>query len=281
MFVVEETASVGDQPTSIDPTDLDNDKDIDLVASIKGDNSTRNLLNTTGDPPALGGGGLFRVSPAVLVGIEPVDVATADFDLVGFVDFATADRGAGTVSVGLSNGGAFDTLLTLPVGAFPVSVDAADLDGDMDPDLAVVADDDELGRVVQVLVNKIDEGEGLVFGGEFSFPVDDVPGSAAAPNFVVDADLNEDGVSDLITVNDDTGTETGGSVTVLISAFECLADLNADGETGWPDLTSLLVKWGPCDPAPSPCPWDLDGDGVIGLGDLTQILMAWGSCVGQ
>ncbi len=41
-------------------------------------------------------------------------------------------------------------------------------------------------------------------------------GVDAAPNFVVNTNLNNDGVFDLVTVNADDG-ETGGSVTALIN----------------------------------------------------------------
>jgi hypothetical protein len=53
------------------------------------------------------------------------------------------------------------------------------------------------------------------------------------------------------------------------------ADVDDSGDTGFNDLTQLLLNWGPCAPA---CPLDLDGSGDVGFGDLTTVLLNWGDC---
>ena len=55
----------------------------------------------------------------------------------------------------------------------------------------------------------------------------------------------------------------------------CAADLVPDGEVNAADLSTLLVKWGPCTGA---CMGDLDGDGNVGAADLSLLLVSWGPC---
>src|SRR5262249_46898934 len=68
----------------------------------------------------------------------PVGVATADFNLDGKPDLATANQTTNNVSVLLGNGsGNYPTAVTFPAGTNPSSVAAADFNRDGKPDLAV------------------------------------------------------------------------------------------------------------------------------------------------
>jgi hypothetical protein len=148
--------------------------------------------------------------------------------------------------------------------------------GDTDPDLAVVADDLQIGPAVQVFENRLDGGEIPDFDDPVAFSVD------ADPNFVSNADFNADGLSDLVTVNEDQD-ETGGSVTVLLNnppGLECPGDFNGDGYVNIVDLLQLLGSWGPCPPN-DPCPTDLNGDGVTDIQDFLDLLFLWGVCAGE
>ena len=77
-----------------------------------------------------------------------------------------------------------------------------DLDGDADKDLAVVANDSEIGPAVQVLINKGLGNPDVIFGDPIAFDVE------ADPKFVVSADFDRNGLIDPVTVNEDEG-ETG------------------------------------------------------------------------
>jgi hypothetical protein len=196
-------------PFSLASDDLDDNKDPDLTGSGAGSPAAGEpgvVFVLLGQP-----GGSFE--PAVLydVGLDPQDITTGDLDLDGYPDLATANTGDATVSILLNQGdGTFLTMFTQAVGANPQSVEAVDLNGDFDRDLAVVAEDPEIGPAVQVLANRLESGE-LVFDED-----PDAFGVSADPNFVVSADFNDDGLADLVTVNADDG-ETDGSVTVLLA----------------------------------------------------------------
>jgi hypothetical protein len=55
----------------------------------------------------------------------------------------------------------------------------------------------------------------------------------------------------------------------------CDADIDADGDVGFPDLLILLSDWGPCSGC---CPADLDFDENVGFPDLLILLSNWGPC---
>jgi hypothetical protein len=160
----------------------------------------------------------------------------------------------------------------LAVGDDPLSIEAADLDGDLDVDLAVVATDPEIGPAVQVFRNIGQETGDLIFDGPTAYSVD------AAPNFVVSADFNNDGLIDLVTVNNDDEGPTGGSVTVLLNnppTPACPWDVDGDGEvTNVSDFLLLLAAWG-TDPGGPP---DYDSDGNVGITDFLMLIAHWGPC---
>jgi hypothetical protein len=58
----------------------------------------------------------------------------------------------------------------------------------------------------------------------------------------------------------------------------CAADLDGDGAVAVPDMTDLILAWGPCQPAPGSCPGDLNGDASVDVQDLVTLLLAWGDC---
>src|SRR5262249_23053202 len=72
-----------------------------------------------------------------LVGTNPFDVTSADFNRDGKPDLATADEISNTVSVLLGNGdGQFQTAQPLQVGLNPFAVVAGDFNGDGAADIA-------------------------------------------------------------------------------------------------------------------------------------------------
>jgi hypothetical protein len=267
--------TVGVSPVMVSTGDFDNNKCPDLSGANQG--AAAASAGTAGTVfVAIGShGGNFFVT-LYPVGVQPSDVANAELNRDGFGDIAAANTGDGTVSILVNLGdGTFAPGPVLPVGADPLSVEAADFDGDTRPDLAVVADDPDLGPSVQVLKNT------STFPGEVRFAAPVAFGVEAQPLFVVSADFDGDGVADLVTVNADPEEPTGGSVTVLIteptSPLACPADLDGDGVVRSDDMMDLLNGWGPCDPE-LPCRADLNGDGEVGIVDFLLLLATWGAC---
>ena len=261
-------ATGGQSPLDIDPGDIDNDKDVDVVGTNAG--AAKGLQG-----PKAGsifvlineGGGSFASAVTYEVGVGPVALDTGDLNRDEFAEIVAVNNSDATVSILVNQGdGTFVAADDLPVGDAPVSIELIDLDADVDLDLAIVAVDVKIGPAVQVLQNLgINIGD-LVFAGAVAFSVD------ADPNFVVGTDLNEDFVSDLVTVNADDG-KTGGSVTALINV-QCPWDLDENGVVGASDILALLAAWG-TDPGGPP---DFDGNGTVGASDLLLLLAHWGLC---
>ncbi|MCP3906108.1 MAG: hypothetical protein GY715_20995 [Planctomycetes bacterium] len=255
-----------------DVRDLDDDRDLDLIsANIDGPSIT--VLQSNGD-------GTFE-SFDVEVGLQPFDVTTGDFNQCGFADAATADNGAGTISVARNDtapGGSANFAAGAPfdVADNPIALDAGDLNADGFPDVAVIADDGEAaGRIVYVLTNSSAFGEDC----GIAFTTADMHDPLADPNDVELADFNNDGLMDVSTVNTESGA-TGGSVTVFLSVVEeaCIEDLNGNGSVDFADILQVIGGWGACDPPPEECPLDLNGNGQVDFADILVVIGSFGPC---
>ncbi|MCP3904708.1 MAG: hypothetical protein GY715_13865, partial [Planctomycetes bacterium] len=260
---------VGGGPIQMDPIDIDNDKNEDIVTGNFTADSTSVLQNN--------GNGTFSRQD-VSVGDDPFDIAVADFDADGRLDLATANNADGTVTVSRNvtpplGAPAFDPVLVFNVAVGPVSLDAGDLNDDGFPDLVVIADDQVGGTTVYALTNASQ------FSSMIAFTLPEAFDALADPNFVATADFDGDGVVDVVTVNNDEGP-SGGSVTVFLSVppVACPADLSGNDAVDFADILSIIAAWGPC--SPGDCPQDLDGSGDVGFGDILQVIGSWGSCSG-
>jgi hypothetical protein len=266
---------VGSSPVGLLADDFDNNDDPDVAGPAYGAGFRQSgaVFVLLGLP-----GGDFQPVAVYQVGQGPRDITSGDLNGDGFSDIAAVNTDDGTVSILLNLGdGTFAPAFEVAVGEMPRSIEAADLDADSDLDLAVAADDPGIGPSVQVLINRTGEGVpqgggGVVFDPPVSFGVN------ANPNFVVAADLNGDGLPDLLTANADDGP-SGGSVTALVNnppppLLPCPADLNGDGNVSVEDLLILITSWGPC----AGCPADLDGDGLVGVLDLLALVANFGPC---
>ena len=203
-----ELPGIGFTPSALFTGDFDGNKCPDLI----GPGSTSGAINggTSAGKVfvALGlGNGTFAAPVVYDVGLNPRGISACDINQDGSLDIITANFDDNTLSVLLNLGdGTFDTAVAIPVGLQPRAVECVDLSADGVPDLAVVAEDTEIGPAVQILQNTIAEAAGGVsFDPPVPFTVD------ADPNFVVAADLNQDGAFDLVTVN-----QNSDSVSVLL-----------------------------------------------------------------
>jgi hypothetical protein len=188
--------AIGNSPGSVAVGDFNGDGIPDLVTANNFDNTVSVLLGN--------GDGTFASPKTLAVGNYPVSVAVGDFTGDGKLDIAVANQNDGTVSVLLGNGdGTFETQKTVPVGTSLSALAVADVNGDGKADIIVSAN--TFGDTVSVLLSNGDgtftpdpsSSPGLPLG---TFAVGNGPEALAV------ADLNGDGLPDIITANylDDT-----------------------------------------------------------------------------
>ncbi|MBZ5573311.1 MAG: VCBS repeat-containing protein, partial [Acidobacteriia bacterium] len=141
-------------------------------------------------------GQVFLDSSFYTVGLEPLVVATADFNQDGKVDAVTANYDAATISVLLGNGdGSFKKHVEYATGPFPRHLVVGDFNADGNPDIAVSV----LGPVeplcaaptLSVFLGKGD--------GTFRPRIDYKTG--CDPDWVAVGDFNGDGKQDLVTAD--------------------------------------------------------------------------------
>ena len=130
--------ATGVTPFSVAAADLDGDSDQDLAVANESDGTVTILRNR--------GTGNFTepASSPVPTDLSPFAVVAADFDADDAPDLAVANASGGNVTIlGNSGTGKFSEPNSSPekVGLLPLSVAAADLDGDSDQDLAVANGD--------------------------------------------------------------------------------------------------------------------------------------------
>ena len=164
--------------------DLTGNGKIDLVTVNAVANSVSVLLGN--------GDGTFGRETAYPVGTNPYSLAIAELNGDGTPDIVVNNRGGNTVSVLLGNGdGTFGPQESYPTGTTPRSVAAVQLvpGGPVDIVTANLGDDD-----ASILLGRGD--------GTFSFGAEQTaPAAPLAPFQVVVADLNGDGIPDIVTAN--------------------------------------------------------------------------------
>ena len=129
----ENVYTVGNNSLGLVAADLNGDGYPDIAVVNRTDNTVSILLNEkNGKFPA--------TSPTYATGHAPVQVAAGNFRLTGHMDLAVANSGDTAISILPNDGtGKFGTATTLvlPANSFPSDVVTGDFNGDKEPDLAV------------------------------------------------------------------------------------------------------------------------------------------------
>jgi hypothetical protein len=224
------------QATTIS-ADLDHDGNPDLITIDDGLNAVLIRYGL--------GGGTFGAPEQIPVGIHPTDVQVGDFNGDGNLDISVANYTSSTITILLGSGRTF-TPSTISTNSTPLALAVGYFSGSGHLDLAVSLDNStQAGDYIQIY-----DGNG---NGTFT------PGNVIS-NFpctqMIAADINKDGKTDIVCVNDvseiflNAGNGTFTMAQTLtppasggLYVYGSLADINGDAA---PDL--VLTDNGFCGP---------------------------------
>lgn len=144
-FSAATTVAVGTTPLQTILGDVDDDGDVDILATNFGSNNVTVLFND--------GIGNFGSSATIAVGDAPRSIIVGFFDGDQFLDFATADAVGNSVTIVLNVDGTFTapTIGTVALVGTAISITSGDYDGDNDIDLAVT--DASNAQAPEILLN--------------------------------------------------------------------------------------------------------------------------------
>jgi hypothetical protein len=200
-FAAQRTFPTHSLPASVTAADLNGDGKPDLIVANAGGTTVSVLLNTTAPGAATPS---FATQQNFATGGVPTSVIAADVNGDGLPDLIVTNAAANTVSVLLNTTApgattfSFATQQTFATGTNPLSVTSADVNGDGLLDLIVANVND---NTVSVLLNTTTPGATTP-----SFATQQTFATGNAPYSVTAADVNGDGLPDLIVANNVSGT---------------------------------------------------------------------------
>ncbi len=238
-----------DRPSALASGDFNGDGNLDLAVTLLGADQVAVLLGN--------GDGTFGAADRYDVDDSPVDIAVGDFNNDGLLDLITANRESDNMSLLPGMGGglfaaagavsAFDSVL--PVRPQPEGVAVADFDDDGNDDIAVTR---SFSTAVGLGV-RLGLGDLTNFADIVTFE------TGNDPRAVVTADMNGDGVLDILVTNNDSR-----DVTVLLGAAGTFTSLGEFDTGTAPEALAV---------------GDMDGDGDVDVvtanreGDNISVLL--------
>ncbi|HEY0725997.1 MAG TPA: VCBS repeat-containing protein, partial [Pyrinomonadaceae bacterium] len=205
-FAAQQMFTLESSPSSIIATDINADGKIDLIAAHPTSGNVAVLLNTTAARAAAPS---FAYEQSFTAGSGAASVVAADVNSDGKVDLIVANSNEDDVSILLNAtapGSAAPSFSssTFAAGSKPCAVTIVDVNGDGKPDPIVTNSSD---GIVSVLLNGTAPGAVTpTFAGPTTF------GVGANPCGIAAADINGDGLPDLIVANEGDNT-----VSVLVN----------------------------------------------------------------
>jgi hypothetical protein len=181
--------------------DFNGDGQPDLAVSEPCEASLGCFTQTAGNVTILLGrpDGTFFVASSVAVNNLPQALATGDFNGDGKIDIAVANYGAASVTILLNDGlgGFTPASSTVPVDNFPISIAVGDFDRDGKLDLAVAnsvayCTPAPIGCQTNAVSIRLGRGDGTFTAAP------SITGTGATNDRVTTADLNRDGILDLV-----------------------------------------------------------------------------------
>jgi hypothetical protein len=222
---------IGGEGGDVTTSDVDNDGDVDIIATTRNPFSIWVFINQ--------GAGVFADAIEYQAGLRPRAVIAADLNNDGEVDMVTANQLGGGVTVMTGDGtGAFAFPMHISTASDPMELAFGDFNGDTLIDLAVTHTSNSAGPLV-VLINKGGVGAGWL---KFETPVSYQVGMGSRS--VQTVDIDGDGELDLIATNRDSN-----NLSVLTG--------NGDGTFN----PGLVISTGPS-PRDSAV-GDFNGDGLL------------------
>jgi hypothetical protein len=252
----------------INPSDVNNDKDIDFVLLDFASEEVR-VLEGTGSGGTMPG---FVFGNPLPSGSSPTELEFLDINNDGIEDAITVNEGDGSLSILLGDGSDLGNASSFVVGISPQSVVVQDFDNDGDDDMVVSVIGTVSGsRELTVIRNDSDVIVNLSAGDSFS--------SGSEPTIVEQGDFDNDGLNDVISIIDLNPLVGQNSPAINVSfnvtevVVDCPEDVDGDGSVAVGDILALIAAWGSADEAA-----DVNGDGIVDVSDLLALVGAWGPC---